>query len=211
MARWLTRTKFAGNESELDRLARIVLKLNGTAANRDLLQAINCILSFEDCYRLVSLAFERLLWLSRYHAGAVTPLKELRTDSVLKSVISALPGSVSQFRRAVAEASEGELKLSAEKLNDVSRFLEESNIAKTTEEMVRAIISRHTDVQHGKFDKGRRKMPWLEINGTNVSLTITRVGGMDSEAVSPEHIGAHPYRLAAADAFISAAAEETAN
>jgi hypothetical protein len=60
------------------------------------------------------------------------------------------------------------------------------------------------DIQHGKFDRGRRKMPWLERNDSRISLTITRAGGLNFEASLPEHITPHPYRVGAADALISA-------
>ncbi len=64
-----------------------------------------------------------------------------------------------------------------------------------------AIVGRHTDIQHGKFDRGRRKMPWIELNDGRITLTMTRAGGMNREATLPEHIQVHPYRLNAADAF----------
>jgi hypothetical protein len=65
-------------------------------------------------------------------------------------------------------------------------------------------MARHSDVQRGKFDGGRRKMPWLEVTTGRISLTMTRVGGLSGEAVSPQDIAPHPYRLAAADPFVAA-------
>ena len=47
---------------------------------------------------------------------------------------------------------------------------------------VDAVITRHADVQHGKFDRGRRKMPWLERINSRLQLTMTRSGGLNWEA-----------------------------
>jgi hypothetical protein len=194
-------------ETELDRMARLLTKLNGKPQTQDLRQAIVCILEFESCYRLVSLAFERLLWVCRRHTAASLTFDELSGDHILQSVKESLPTSTSRFLNAVKNGNEPPLHLGTDRLSDVGTFLQAASTASKTEAFVRTLIARHADVQHGKFDKGRRKMPWLEANGTRINLTMTRVGGMDWEATLPEHIAPHPYRLGAADALILASSK----
>jgi hypothetical protein len=90
-----------------------------------------------------------------------------------------------------------------ERLADVRRFLEKASYAAgDIEAFIGEVVARHTDVQHGKFDRGRRKMPWLERNGSRINLTMTRTGGMNREVTLPQHIPPHAYRLRAADALI---------
>ena len=50
-------------------------------------------------------------------------------------------------------------------------------------------------------------MPWLEQTDSRINLTVTRAGGLDSEATAPDDIAPHPYRLNAADALISASSK----
>jgi hypothetical protein len=196
-----------GQETELDRLARLAHKLEGRPVNQDLCEGIRCILEFESCYRLVSLAFERFLWICRHHAAASATFDELNGDYVLRSAIQSLNGDSGRFLDAVKSGNEPAFRLGIERLTDVGTFLAEASAATSTEAFVRTVIARHTDVQHGKFDRGRRKMPWLEANGKRINLTMTRVGGMSREATLPAHIAPHPYRLRAADALILASSK----
>jgi len=196
-----------GQETELERLARLFRKPNGQPQNQDLRQATMCILEFESCYRVVSLGFERLLWLCRHHAAASLTFDELKTDAILRSVWESVPGAVRRFLDALKSSAEPPLRLPSDRLSDVGNFLEAAGAAPTPEVFIRTTIARHADVQHGKFDRGRRKMPWLEIDGTRINLTMTRVGGINWEATLPEHIAPHPYRLGAADALIKASSK----
>ena len=207
MAELLARhRKSAEKEPELNRLSRISKKLNGKGQNRDLREAIGCILEFESCYRFLSLAFERILWLCRHHAAASIKFSELRSDPVLKSVLECFPASGRRLLLSTREASEPLFRTGIETLSDVTALVQKEIDATTVEEFVRVLIERHTEVQHGKFDKGRRKMGWVEMNGQQINLTMTRVGGVKWEATQPEHIEAHPYRLTSADALIAASA-----
>jgi hypothetical protein len=47
-------------------------------------------------------------------------------------------------------------------------------------------------------------MPWLESTAGRISLTMTRVGGLNKEATVPTDVAPHPYRLFSADALIAA-------
>jgi hypothetical protein len=190
------------DESELGRLNRIARALKGKDESQDLREAILCIEEFEACYQLAMLAFERLLWLSRRHAAASVKLSELKTDPVLQAVSAGLPNRVQKFTGILDNGKEPAFRFNLDRLADVRKFLEDAAAASADiKTFVAAIASRHADIQRGKFDRGRRKMPWIELDQGRITLTMTRVGGMSGEVTLPEQIQAHPYRLNAADAL----------
>ena len=152
-------------ESELDRLARLALKLNGKGQNNDLGEAIACILEFESCYRLVSLAFERLLWLCRHHSAASVKFCEVKGDPILQSVMGCVRKSARRFLAVINTGNEPAFRQGIESLSDVATLLQVGGAATTTEGLIRVLIDRHTQVQHGKFDRGRRKCPGLRRMG----------------------------------------------
>jgi len=189
-------------DTELDRLKRVGRALNGGSELQGLKEAIQCIQEFEGCYRLVTLTFERLLWLCRHHAASSVKMSELKEDFVLKAVRDTLPVSVKHFIDLLDNGENSDFRQNLVRLSDVRQFLEEASAAVgDIDAFIKAIVARHTDVQHGKFDRGRRKMPWIQLIDGHITLTMTRAGGMSREVTLPEHIQAHPYRLNAADAF----------
>jgi hypothetical protein len=197
-------------ESEIDRLKRLGQALKKTDQHRDLRDAVECILEFESCYQLAVLALERLLWLCRHHAATYVTLSELDNDTILQSVRNSFPAAVRRFLDALNDGSDPAFRQDLDSLSDVRRFLEEaSGAVGDIEAFIGVVVTRHTDVQHGKFDRGRRKMPWLERDDSRIKLTMTRAGGMNKEARLPEHIAAHPYRLRAADSLILASSKAT--
>lgn len=213
MAELLRRHPFQHDEeSELDRLARVEHSLKRSGDHADLREAITCILAYEACYQLVLLAFERLLWLCRHHAAASVTLIELAGDSVLRTVKDRLAAQASRWLTALDQASTPGFRANLDRLDDVRRFLE-SAAGSVAEHgaFIDAFISRHTDVQHAKFDRGRRKMPWLERTDGRITLTMTRAGGMNREVARPEQIAPHPYRLGAADALLIASREASSS
>jgi hypothetical protein len=190
------------NEAELDRLKRVLGSLNGTNEFADLREAIRCIQQFETCYKLVMLAFERLLWICRHHAAASVNLSELENDAVLQVVRECLPGRVKKFAGTLDHGEDAAFRCNLERLFDVRQFLDRASDASSDiSAFISVICGRHADIQRGKLDRGRRKMPWIEINDGRISLTMTRSGGMNWEVTVPDHIQAHPYRLNAADAL----------
>ena len=195
-------------DTELSRLARVARALNKKDQSQDLREAVECVLQFESCYQVAMLAFERLLWLCRRHAAASMKFSELSGDTVLQSVRKCLPVRVSRFIGALDGGTDAAFRLNLDRLSDIRKFLEEAGAASNdTEAFIGTIMSRHADVQHGKFDRGRRKMPWIERDDTRISLTMTRAGGLNWEATLPEDITPHPYRLNAADALNLASAK----
>lgn len=189
-------------ETELSRLTRMVRGLKKQDQSKDLREAIDCILQFEACYQLAMLAFERLLWLCRHHAAASIKFSELDGDTVLQSVKEHLPALVSRFSDTLDNGADTAFRLNLDRLADIRKFLVEAGAATgDIHAFISTFIARHADVQHGKFDRGRRKMPWIERIDTRINLTMTRAGGLNWEATLPEHITPHPYRLNAADAL----------
>jgi hypothetical protein len=193
------------DETELDRLKRITRTLKGKSESQDLREAILGILELEGCYKLATLAFERLLWLCRHHAAASIRISDVKSDAVLQSVRDDFPAQARRFTDILDNGKESAFRLNLDRLADVRRFIEEASSAGADiKAFLNVIAARHRDVQHGKFDRGRRKMPWIELNDQRIFLTMTRAGGLNWEATLPEHIQAHPYRLNAADALTCA-------
>jgi len=195
----------SAKEIELDRLERVLRTLKRNGKHQDLQEAIACILAFESCYQHVLLSLERILWLCRHHTAASITLAELASDPVMLSVKAGLPTQVQCLLDILDHGATAGFRENIDRLSDVRRFLETaSGAVQDNSTFVDTIMSRHADVQHGKFDRGRRKMPWLECINSRIQLTMTRSGGLNREATQPIHIATHSYRLGAADALISA-------
>ena len=207
MAAELHRTPFDGpDDSEIPRLTRMLPKLNAVSTNKDLAETVALILSFEQCYRLVMTGFERLLWLCRNLPAASISPSDLTIDVVLSLVREELPKVEREFCRLLDSGQTELLRAELHRLNDVRQFMQRAAACSSNQLLADEIMRQHEDVQKGKFDRGRRKMPWLEMVGDRISLTMTRVGGLNKEVTSVENIAPHPYRLNSADAMISAAA-----
>ena len=192
-------------ETELERLSRVLRTLKRNAKDHDLREAIESILAFESCYQNVVLVLERILWLCRHHTAASVTLAELANDPVLLIAKAKLPVSTRPLFDSLDNGITPGFRENLDRLSDVRRFLETvSGAVDDNSTFIDTVITRHTDVQHGKFDRGRSKMPWLERNSSHIKLTMTRSGGMNREATQPTHITPHPYRLGAADSLISA-------
>jgi hypothetical protein len=207
MATLLAKVPFRDSkDSELQRLGRVLLALTDTTQDKDLAEAISAILAYEECYRIVMLGFERLLWLCKtLQSASITPA-DLQSDGVLALTRDHLPGAATTFSQALDTAQTALFRADVQRLEDTRRFVEQAASAcDSNEALTLELMARHEDVQRGKFDRGRRKMPWLETTGNRISLTMTRVGGLNREATKPADIAPHPYRLSSADALISAA------
>lgn len=192
-------------ETELSRLSRLLPALRAQQDNTDLAEATTAILAYEEAYRTLMLAFERLLWLCRnLTTGSISP-GDVAADQILQSTCTKLPMVGQNLTLAVDTSVTHNFRQDLDRLEDTCRFVRRavaacnSPIALTDE-----LLSRHADVQAGKFDKGKRKMPWLEKTGDRIGLTTTRVGGLRKEAADIEQIAPHPYRLGSADALIEA-------
>ncbi|MGO9122052.1 MAG: hypothetical protein ACLQPD_31115 [Desulfomonilaceae bacterium] len=195
-------------ETELQRLARIEEALaKESGDDQDLRESVSAILKYERCYQLVLLAFERLLWLCRTDPTGAVSFDRCEADIIMISVLAELPRSVQAFDGHVESCSTGHFRDKDQPLKDILTWLR--SVKEVCDDgfrgLIREILGRHQQVQHGKSDKGLRKMPWIEESGGALALTNTRVGGLDHEVKEAESITPHPYRLAAADAYIRAA------
>ena len=192
-------------EDELSQLKKLINPLKASALNRDLLESVTTIIAYEECYRIVSLGFERMLWLCKNLPSASLDEAAIKNDPVLRDVADNLPGTAAEFLTCLDVGQTEHFRLGLDRLADVRTFLEQA--AKCCQSLVvlsGEILARHREVQLGKFDRGRRKMPWIESNDNKISLTMTRVGGLKFEATKPDDISPHPYRLETADSFIGA-------
>lgn len=193
-------------DDELARLARLAARMERQAANADLYESIQGILAYEAVYRVVLLGFERLLWLARTLPSGAVGAPDIAADPVIQRVREKLRESADAFIGALDSGKTPHFCADLARLADVRAFLVQAAGACTSStSLVDAIASRHADVQRGKFDRGRRKMPWVERGSGGFSLTSARVGGLDFEAIDPSQIQPHPYRLGAADRFLAAA------
>jgi hypothetical protein len=199
----LAQTAAKPNETELDRLNRIARKLAKT--DDDLAEAIAAISAYEKCYRVILLGFERLLW--RCSGPGGLPLVELTVDDVLKDCAGAIPDVSRDFKKTVEQAASPGFKRDLdERLKDVRAFLDQASAQSGgASEFVQLVLTRHTDVQHGKYDQGRRKLPWLEIGDGVVRLTTARTTLTNHEPRQVEDVLPHAYRTGAADALLRAA------
>lgn len=195
------------DEAELARIRRIRKSIADGSTDADLKDAFGAILGFEGCYRASMLGFERILWLCRFATNAILSREQLRNDTIIQNVCQVLPVAAQRLRRAFEERRTGHLQVEIERIEDVRRFIERAAaVCEDPLSLCDVLLERHTDVQHGKFDRGRRKMPWIESGSAGLALTATRTGGLGFAVESPDDIAPHPYRLAAADALVAAAA-----
>jgi hypothetical protein len=209
-ASWLERLPTRNGENELGRLERLAARLQSNVADRDLWEAVAAILRYERCYRIVALALERLLFLcgERADTAGSVRVSDLGRDSILRNVREELPAAVTEFTQHFDSLKSDHLLDVAAAITDVRDFLvQAARAACTCGSFLETILLRHTDVQHGKFDRGRRKLPWLQVSGDRLALTMTRIGGKPGEVTAPEEIESHPYRLGAADNWLKAARE----
>jgi len=187
-------------ESELQRLNRIEAYLG--KSDQDLAEAIEAVLAYEKCYAWALLVFERILW-SCSHAGAVS-LKDLGSDEHLQRCARAVPGAVTRLGRALEGTSALDLTKDQDRFKDVRAFLTELGTCQSGSGMVETVLHRHADVQHGKFDRGRRKLPWVEVVKGCATLTQVRANQIGREPTRATDIAPHEYRTHSADALIKA-------
>jgi len=192
-------------ESELDRLARIGRTLNNGVHEPDLAEAIRAIVAYERCYRLVLLAFVRMLWTCQTQAPFWLERSTLSSDTVLGSVHDGLRQAVAEFNRALDESETEAFRADLSRVSDVQRFLSSAAEQDDIASLVRTLLDRHAAVQRGKVDGGRPKMAWLESSGNRIMPTLGRALRVDKEPKVPLDVAPHGYRTWSADALLTAA------
>lgn len=191
-------------EPELFRLSRI-RKTIAKSEDTDIVEAIDAVVAFEDCYRTCVLAFERLLWMSRGVQAGGVKASELEADAVLHGAHDIVPKLVARFSNVVDHCTSTSFLSARARLLDARAFLERAARSASTEELVDVLVQQHKDVQHGKLQRGKPKSAWLVKNDGVLSLTMGRAGGLGIEAQTTDDIRPHMYRTHAADALVAAA------
>ncbi|MCX5743174.1 MAG: hypothetical protein NT062_11840 [Proteobacteria bacterium] len=204
MCALLAKRPFMDHELQNARLAAIAEGIDAQGPDADLREAITVILAYETAYTWSVLGFERLLFMCRGATTAVSASARAN-DPILQRVADALPGVVADLERSLTQVSTSHVGANPEQLVDVREFLKRTaesatDVLATSE----AFVDRHADIQRGKFDRGRRKLPWLERGTEGLCLTMTRVGGAAGEITSPDEVRPHAYRFDAADAMLAA-------
>lgn len=189
------------DEAELLRLQRMQKIASQQMGHQDLREALDAIIAFEQCYRIVLLGFERVIWLCKAD-GVVTAASAAR-DPVVNQCTRAMADAAQQFQQALAGGATEQFRRGLDRLNDVKEFLSNTAVSQPSL-FVEALLDRHKEIQNGKFDKGRRKLPWIERKSKGYELTLSQVGDVSGEPKSVDAIRPHEYRLAAADRFILA-------
>ncbi len=168
-----------------------------------LLPVLDAVVKFEHVYLWAMLGFERLLRLAR-DAGDVCHRRDLSEDEALQRAHDALGERLDPLDAAAARLSEVGEHDCAHRLRDVAGFVHRFVTAPDISAFSDALLARHRDVQHGKFDRGRRKLPWVEARGDTLAITSTRAGGQPANVTEPAQIPLHTWRTWAARAFLHA-------
>jgi hypothetical protein len=209
LAELLTNVPPAGsNEPETSRLRRMGKVAAQHSNDKDLKEAIDTILAFEQCYRLVLLGFGRVLWLCKGE-GTISAASVAR-DSIVQQCSEAIVEASQKFQQTLSEGTTEAFRRDLERLKDVQSFLDNTGAVNKARAFVDTLLDRHTDVQHGKFDRGRRKLPWIERKSDRYELTLSQVGDISGEPKTVEDIRPHEYRLAVADRFTAASRSDAA-
>ena len=190
-------------DTELDRLARMRASLG---PSDDVLRGLlDLIDAYEDCYRHTMVVFERALWLGRSISGGEIRNDDLVDDAVISDMRSNLSAVIDRFAQTYSACSQPDFHAGNSNLRFVESFLNTlrdslgDNVA-----MVDAVLSRHKDVQQGKFDRGQRKAPWIERNGSAIALTMAPSTNRTKEITQPNEIAPHEYRTESVDWFLHA-------
>ena len=200
MVEVLAQHPLTDSEEEMDRLERVRPALQRDDINRDLAEAVSAIVAFERAYALAQLVLERLLWLAR--GQATVSQFAAASDPVVARSRRLLPAAAARLDDALCGASTEHLRRDEHRVEDARCFVHDlAHAADEPGEFLRRVLRRHADVQHGKFDRGRRKAPWVELEGDSIRLTTARAGGAGFEVQTEAQIIPHYYRTAAADAL----------
>ncbi len=187
-------------EAELDRLKRISAALAGLDRDPDLREALRAVVAFEDCFRAAVLPFQRVLWFCQTNAPSYD-LARADRDEVLTTARAELRGASERLEVALDEAKEPSFREHLDRLRDVRAFTRDAAKATTSSAFVETVLARHRTVQRTKLDRGRSKMPWLELTDGVVTPTLALAQHPGREPSAVRELPAHPYRTAAADRF----------
>ena len=164
---------------------------------------LESVLAFENIYRWCIVGFERLLHLAR-GAGDTIEIEVAEQDKILAQALRSVGEGVGELERCRSALYERALDDTASRLADVASFAGRAGRAASARELVDVLLVRHRDVQHGKFDRGRRKLPWIERNGDLLAVTSSLAGGSNDVIETAEEVVPHAWRTYAAYQFLAA-------
>jgi hypothetical protein len=197
----LLRFPRSAETSELVRLDGIRLGIVNDESNRDLLEVLAAILSFERCFRALSLGFYRLLWLVQ--RGGELDLSGAATDHVVGLALDELQRHAGALDSALTGSTC--LRGGAGRWSDSLNCVKDAAETRTAEQFVRSLVSRHGDVQRGKFDRGLRKTPWIEFRSSTIHLTLSQAQHLGREPETLDDMSAHEYRTLSAERLLGVA------
>ena len=79
-----------------------------------------------------------------------------------------------------------------------------AGLSPTPDALVETVLERHREIQHGKYDRGRRKLPWVERRSGLLTVTSSTAGGQRGVVTKPEQIPLHAWRVSPALNYLGA-------
>lgn len=184
------------DQSELVRLS-----LMRDRATNELRELLVLIVAFEEFFLSALLAFQRLLFLAEQSENGSFGVEDARTDEVVSAVRLRIAKRADALKRAVEALQAARLLAGRGVVGDVVEFGTQLVAARDEWSFVERLVGRHHDVQRGKVDRGRPKMPWLERSGDRWQLTLADMSDLRAPPKREDDLAAHPYRTLAADSF----------
>jgi hypothetical protein len=188
-------------EAELARLERIERALAGVDRDPDLREALRAIVAFERCYRSALLAFQRILWFCQAENPFRYDLASAERDVALSDALAEIRAASQHLEAAVEEGETPRFTEHLDRLRDARAFLRDAASAPTPGVFVERVLKRHSDVQRTKLDRGRSKLPWLELRDGVVTPTLAIAQQLNRAPETVDELPTHPYRTVAADRF----------
>lgn len=204
MALLLNEHRAQDDEPEIARLRRVLQAIAGTDQHVDLRESLRAIVAFEECFRLVSLVFLRMLWFCQAKEPFEIGVPAAGEDSTVRSVFERLPHAVAGLEAAVEQGETPAFVAHLDRMKDIRAFLGGASACEKPTALVEAILLRHRDVQAGKFEGGRRKSPWIEVREGRIAPTFTTATNVGRAPETIDDVPAHPFRTGAADRFVDA-------
>jgi hypothetical protein len=193
---------FSDFHDEQARLNAIRVAVADAPNDGDLRDALAAIGLFEVCFRAASLAFQGLL--HRVQQGAALDLDVAARLPAVELARDAIAGQVELLDPVLN--SSVHLRGGAGRWGDALGFLKDLAHTPHGGAFVLCILARHREVQYGKFDRGVRKTPWLEVLGATVRLTLSEAQRVTREPTSLDQVAPHEYRTWTAERLLGRAA-----
>jgi hypothetical protein len=188
------RPRVAG-EPEVQRLKAIADELGEQTEHESLRDALLAVDAYERCFRGTLLAFQALI--HRVERGGALELQEAANLPGVEQARAELQTAGAWLDRALTGSVH--LQPGSSRWMDALLFVRCAAAATTSEQFVLSVLNRHRDVQNGKFDRGRRKTPWLELKGTAIYQTLSEAQAIRREPTSVSDVAGHEYRTWAAE------------